>query len=322
MLSFLIHLGYFLATVLPILVGVMFYTLAERKVMASIQRRLGPSYVSKMGILQPLADGVKALLKEAIIPRRADIFLFLLAPSLAFGLSVISWLFVPTSYNTQTFIDLPLMLLFVLSISSLGVYGVMLSGWSSNSRYAFLGGIRSAAQMISYEVSLALSLLPLLICAESVNFTEIVKFQELVNWFVIPFWPLAIIFYITSLAETNRTPFDLPEAEAEIVAGYNIEYSGFLFALFMLAEYGNMIFMSYLNVIFFWGGWLSPVSFLTFIPASLILALKVMAYAFLFILVRATLPRLRYDQLMDLGWKIFLPLTLGYLILISGVILF
>ena len=301
-----------LILLLPILLGIIFYILSERKIMASIQRRLGPSYIDYFGLLQPLADALKALAKETIIPRRADKFLFVLAPLLSFGISFFSWMFIPfTNTVSETIGNLNFPLFFILALSSLNVYGIILSGWSSNSRYAFLGAIRSVSQMLSYEISLSFIVLPILYITGSLNFFDIVQFQQEAVWLVFPLLPLFIIFFISSLAETNRAPFDLPEAEAEIVAGYNIEYSGFLFALFFLAEYSNMILMSALNVILFFGGWDGGV-FFSFMPEYLIFAGKTVIFCFTFILVRATLPRYRFDQLMAICWTKFLPFTMFY----------
>lgn len=301
-----------LILLLPILLGIIFYILSERKIMASVQRRLGPSYIDYFGILQPLADALKALAKETIVPRRADKFLFILAPLLSFGISFFNWMLIPfTNTVSETIGNLNFPLFFILALSSLNVYGIILSGWSSNSRYAFLGAIRSVSQMLSYEISLSFIILPILFITGSLNFFDIVYFQQKAVWLVFPLLPLFIIFFISSLAETNRAPFDLPEAEAEIVAGYNIEYSGFLFALFFLAEYSNMILMSALNVILFFGGW--DGGFLSdILSESFIFASKTIIFCFMFILVRATLPRYRFDQLMSLCWTKFLPFTMFY----------
>lgn len=305
------HVVDFLINLLPTLGAVVFYTLAERKVMASVQRRLGPGYITKFGILQPLADGLKALLKESVVPRRAERTFFNLAPALSFFLSTTAWAFVPFSANDSGS-DSSFALLCLFAISSLNVYGVLLSGWASNSRYALIGSIRSVAQMLSYEISLSFTILPVVLFTGSFNFFDIVSFQQNVIWFVVPFWPLAVIFFISSLAETNRAPFDLPEAEAELVAGYNVEYSGFQFALFFLAEYSNMLWMSALNVLLFWGGWDS----FGLLPEPIAMVFKTTAFAVLFIIVRAALPRLRFDQLMAIGWRQFLPFTLTYLALL------
>lgn len=305
-----------LILLLPILLAIIFYILSERKIMAAVQRRLGPSYIDYFGILQPLADAVKALFKETIIPRRADKFLFVLAPLFTFGVSFFNWILIPFSDTvSMTVGNLNFPLFFILALSSLNVYGIILSGWSSNSRYAFLVAIRSVSQMLSYEISLSFIVLPIFFITGSLNFFDIVYFQQKATWLVFPLLPLFIIFFISSLAETNRAPFDLPEAEAEIVAGYNIEYSGFLFALFFLAEYSNMILMSTINVILFFGGWdagiLSP-----FFSEYAVFSLKTTIFCFAFILVRAALPRYRFDQLMSLCWTRFLPFTMFYALFI------
>jgi NADH-quinone oxidoreductase subunit H len=307
-----------LINILFVLIAVAYYTLAERKIMAAIQRRRGPNVVGIWGLLQPLADGLKALLKEVIIPRKSNKVIFLGAPLLTLILSLAGWIVIP--FNMSCFVaDINLGLLYLFALSSLNVYSIIFAGWSSNSKYAFLGGLRSAAQMISYEVALGLIILPVVLCAGSFNLTDIVLAQRSI-WFIFPLFPLAIIFFISSLAETNRAPFDLPEAEAELVAGYNVEYSSITFAMFFLGEYSNMLIMSSLNTILFLGGWLAPFNFLTIIPEVLWFALKVTAYSFVFVWVRAAFPRFRYDQLMNLGWKIFLPITLSYFLFISGIL--
>lgn len=298
-----------ISILIPILISVIFYTLAERKIMASIQRRLGPSYIDNFGILQPFADGLKAITKEIIIPKKANKSLFIIAPLIIFGFSFFAWIVIPFSYtNSQIFSNITTNILFIFAISSLNVYGIIIAGWASNSRYAFLGAIRSAAQMISYEISLSFIILPILVLTKSLNVFDIILYQKKTIWFIFPFLPLAIIFFISSLAETNRTPFDLPEAEAEIVAGYNIEYSGLLFALFFLGEYSNMILMSTLNVILFWGGWLG----IPLLPEYLNFMIKILCFCILFILIRAILPRYRFDQLIELGWKFFLPFSFSF----------
>lgn len=312
-----------LGIIVPLLLGVAFLTLAERKVMASMQRRKGPNVVGIFGILQPLADGLKLLLKEPVLPSNANTVIFLLAPVLTFMLSLVSWAVIPFGYGV-VLSDLNVGVLYLFAISSLGVYGIITAGWSSNSKYAFLGSLRSAAQMISYEVSIGLIIITVLLCAGSLNLSEIVLAQKEV-WFFIPLFPLFLMFFISSLAETNRAPFDLPEAEAELVAGYNVEYSSMGFALFFLGEYANMIMMSSMSVILFMGGWLSPFgeNFLIFswIPGSFWFGIKVVLFLFGFIWVRAAFPRYRYDQLMTLGWKVFLPLSLAAVIFVSGLLL-
>lgn len=302
-----------------LLISVAFYTLLERKVMSSMQRRIGPNVVGFWGILQPFADGLKLVLKEIILPRRANNLLFLFAPFFTFALSLTGWTIIPFNIS-NVLANVHLGLLFLFAISSLGVYGVILAGWASNSRYAFLGALRSAAQMISYEVSIGFIFIILVLCTGTFNLIEIVSIQKNV-WLCFPLFPLVIIFFISMLAETNRAPFDLPEAEAELVAGYNVEYASIIFAMFFLAEYLNMLLMSSLMVIFFFGGW----NFLFFkdIPfiGEFIFSIKITFFAYAFVWVRATFPRYRYDQLMSIGWKIFLPLTLGFLLFFCGILL-
>nr|YP_010620271.1 NADH dehydrogenase subunit 1 [Amplisiphonia pacifica]WAX04307.1 NADH dehydrogenase subunit 1 [Amplisiphonia pacifica] len=304
--------------ILPLLISIAYMTLAERKVMASIQRRKGPDIVGVFGLLQPLADGLKLFVKETILPSSANINIFILAPILTFLLALLAWCVIPFSEGL-VFSDLNVGVLYLLAISSLGVYGIIIAGWSSNSKYAFLGALRSTAQMISYEVSIGLIIITVLLCAGSLNFSEIVLAQQNI-WFVIPLFPATVMFYISILAETNRAPFDLPEAEAELVAGYNVEYSAMGFALFFLGEYANMILMSGLTVLLFFGGWLPlfPITFLFWIPGSIWFSLKLTLLLFGFIWVRSSFPRYRYDQLMRLGWKILLPLSLSYIFLISS----
>lgn len=321
MFDIIITIGKILGLVLPLLIAVAYLTLLERKVIAAMQQRKGPNVVGLFGLLQPLADGLKLLLKETILPSRANKFIFLLAPILTFMLSLVSWAIVPIGEG-MVIADLNIGLLYTLSISSLGVYGIITSGWSSNSKYAFLGSLRSAAQMVSYEVSIGLIVITVLMCAGSLNLTQIVHSQESV-WYFIPLFPLFIMFFISILAETNRSPFDLPEAEAELVAGYNVEYSAMGFALFFLGEYANMILMCSMCTILFLGGWLPPFDLIPFIwvPGTVWFGIKVVLLLFTFIWVRATFPRYRYDQLMRLGWKIFLPFSLGWVIFIAGVLI-
>lgn len=310
-----------IALSVPLLLGVAFLTLAERKVMASMQRRKGPNVVGIFGIFQPIADGLKLLVKEPVLPSSANLVIFLFAPILTFLLSHVAWAVIPFDEGL-VLSDLNVGILYIFAISSLGVYGIITAGWSSNSKYAFLGSLRSAAQMVSYEVSIGLILITVLLCVGSLNITEIVLAQEQI-WFAIPLFPLMIMFFISCLAETNRAPFDLPEAEAELVAGYNVEYSSMSFALFFLGEYANMIVMSSLCSLFFLGGWLPPFNFLLFfwIPGIFWFALKIIIFLFIFIWVRAAFPRYRYDQLMRLGWKVLLPLSLGWVIFISGILI-
>lgn len=314
------HLGSVVVVVLPLLLSVAYFTLAERKIMGAIQRRRGPNVIGVFGLLQPLADGLKLLLKETIVPAHANTFLFLLAPILTFLLSLLGWGVLPYSEG-MVLSDLSVGVLYVLGVSSLGVYGVLLSGWASNSKYAFLGALRSAAQMVSYEVSMGLILLTVLLCAGSLNLSAIVLAQTDM-WYVFPLCPMFVTFYISALAETNRHPFDLPEAESELVSGYNVEYAAMGFALFFLGEYANMLLMSGLTTILFLGGWLAPLAPLfTWCPGALWFGLKVIVFAAGFAWARAAFPRYRYDQLMRLGWKIFLPLALGWLMCTGGLLL-
>jgi NADH-quinone oxidoreductase subunit H len=310
-----------LAMTIPLLLAIAFLTLAERKVMASMQRRKGPNVVGILGLFQPIADGLKLLVKEPVLPSSANLVIFLFAPVLTFLLSQVAWAVVPFGEGL-VLADLNVGLLYVFAISSLGVYGIITAGWSSNSKYAFLGSLRSAAQMVSYEVSIGLILITVLLCVGSLNLTDVVLAQEKV-WFCVPLFPLLLLFFISCLAETNRAPFDLPEAEAELVAGYNVEYSSMGFALFFLGEYANMIVMSSLCALFFLGGWLPPSHLLIFlwIPGVFWFGFKIILFLFVFVWVRAAFPRYRYDQLMRLGWKVFLPLSLGWVVLVSGVLI-
>jgi NADH-quinone oxidoreductase subunit H len=308
----------FFGLIVPILLCIAYLTLAERKIMGSMQQRFGPNSVGFFGLLQPLADGLKLLIKEAVIPTNANTFSFIFAPILTFFISLVNWSVLPFS-SFAFFANVNISLLFIFAVSGLAVYGVILSGWSSNSKYAFFGAIRSAAQMVSYEVSIGLILISALICVGSLNFIDIVLFQNYV-FFFIPLMPLFIMFLISILAETNRAPFDLPEAESELVSGFNVEYSSMGFALFFLAEYGSIIAMSSLTVLIFLGGWLLvPISWL-FLLDPFILALKTSLILFFFIWVRASFPRYRVDQLMRLCWKIFLPLAFAFFILVFSVI--
>lgn len=309
-----------LAIVVPLLISVAYFTIAERKFMGSIQRRRGPNVIGFVGLLQPLADGLKLFVKETILPSNSNIYVFLLAPILTFVLSLIGWAVIPLS-ESIVISDMNLGVLYLFAISSLSVYGIVMAGWSSNSKYPFLGSLRSAAQMISYEVSIGFIIVNICVCVGSFNLTQIVLAQEKV-WFIIPLFPMFILFYISMLAETNRHPFDLPEAEAELVSGYNVEYSAMTFALFFLGEYANMLLMSTFSSLLFLGGWLPlfDVLPLNILPGSFWLSIKIIIGVIFFILTRAALPRYRYDQLMHIGWKSFLPLSLGYLLFTVGVL--
>ncbi len=309
----------FLIIVVPVLISVAYLTLAERKIMGSMQQRKGPNVVGFLGLLQPLADGLKLLLKETVIPTNANTFGFIFAPILTLMLSLFGWSVIPFS-TFSFFVDINIALLFLFAVSSLGVYGIIISGWASNSRYAFFGALRSAAQMISYEVSIGLILISILVCTGSLSFVDIVFFQKFI-FFVIPFFPLFLMFLISILAETNRAPFDLPEAESELVSGYNVEYASMGFALFFLAEYSSMILMSSLTILMFLGGWLFFIIEIDNpIINSSIFALKICLILFFYIWVRASFPRYRIDQLMRLCWKIFLPLSLAFVIFVLSAI--
>jgi len=305
------------AIVLPVLLSVAYLTYFERKVIGAMQLRRGPNIVGPFGLLQPMADGLKLFLKETIIPSGANRVVFMIAPMVTFILALVAWAVIPFDEG-MVLADINVGILYLFAISSLGVYGILMAGWASNSRYAFLGAIRSAAQMVSYEVSMGFIIITVLLCVGSLNLSDIVIAQKGM-WFVFPLFPMAVIFFISTLAETNRHPFDMPEAEAELVAGYNVEYSAMGFALFFLGEYANMILMSAMTSILFLGGWLAPFG-LTFIPGPIWLAAKIAFCLFIFLWVRATFPRYRYDQLMRLGWKVFLPLSLAGVVIVAGVL--
>jgi NADH:ubiquinone oxidoreductase subunit 1 (chain H) len=311
-----------LIVVVPLLIGVAYLTILERKVMGAMQRRVGPNVVGVMGLLQPFADALKLLIKETVFPANANLGIFFIAPILTLSLSIISWAVIPFG-ESMVVADLNISMLYIFAISSLGVYGIICSGWASNSKYAFLGGLRSAAQMISYEVSIGLIVMAVLLCVGSLNFIQIILNQQYI-WFVIPLFPLFLMFFISALAETNRPPFDLPEAEAELVAGYSVEYSAVGFVFFFIGEYANMILMSTLTTILFLGGWW-PLLIGAYFDANFLelvwFGLKICLMLFTFVWVRAAFPRYRYDQLMRLGWKIFLPLSLGWLVFIAGALL-
>jgi len=307
--------------IIPLLIAVAFFTVAERKIMGAIQRRRGPNVIGFIGLLQALADGLKLFVKETTLPTTSNIKIFLFAPILTFILSLIGWAVIPFSHKA-VLADINLGIFYLLAVSSLNVYGIVLAGWASNSKYAYLGGLRSAAQMISYEISIGFTILSVSVCVGSLNLSKIVLAQEKI-WLIVPLLPLFGVFYISMLAETNRHPFDLPEAEAELVSGYNVEYSAMTFALFFLGEYANMLLMSSISSILFLGGWLPIFNVfpLYYIPGSVWFSLKVIMGVLFFIITRATLPRYRYDQLMYLGWKCFLPLTIGYLMLTVGILI-
>tara|TARA_R100000005_G_scaffold90521_2_gene61953 strand:- start:9374 stop:10399 length:1026 start_codon:yes stop_codon:yes gene_type:complete len=319
--------GQILLIVVPLLVAVAYLTLYERKVMAVMQLRKGPNVVGPFGLLQPLADGAKLFFKETVVPTGANKVLFLLAPMVTFILSLIAWAVIPFDEG-WVLADINVGVLYLFAISSLGVYGIIVSGWASNSRYPFLGALRSAAQMVSYEVSIGFVIVTVLLCAGTLNLSGIVESQRgdfgMFSWWFVPLFPMFIIFFISILAETNRHPFDLPEAEAELVAGYQTEYSSMAFALFFLGEYANMILMSGICTVLFLGGWLPPADWaiFTWIPGIIWFGIKVAFLLFVFIWVRATLPRYRYDQLMRLGWKVFLPFSLIWVVLTAGVLVY
>ena len=309
------------AIIIPLLLGVAYLVYAERKVLAAIHLRRGPNVVGPYGLLQPIADGMKLFFKETIIPTGANRGVFIIAPMLTFTLALVAWAVIPVG-DGLVIADINVGILYLFAISSLGVYGILMAGWASNSKYAFLGGLRSAAQMVSYEVSMGFIIISVLLVVGSLNLSDIINAQRHV-WFVIPLFPMAVIFFVSTLAETNRHPFDLPEAEAELVSGYNVEYSSMAFALFFLGEYANMILMSAMTTILFLGGWLPPfnVAPFTWIPGPIWFAAKIAFCLFIFLWVRATFPRYRYDQLMRLGWKVFLPISLAAVVIVGGVVL-
>ncbi|NKC31353.1 NADH-quinone oxidoreductase subunit NuoH [Falsiroseomonas selenitidurans] len=304
-----------MALLVPLLIGVAYLTWAERKILGAMQMRKGPNVVGPFGMLQPFADALKMLMKETIIPSGASRALFIMAPMITFTLAMLAWAVIPVN-DGWAIADINVGILYLFAISSLGVYGIIIAGWASNSKYAFLGALRSAAQMVSYEVSMGFVIVTVLLCVGSLNLSEIVRAQEGM-WFIIPLFPMFIIMFISALAETNRAPFDLPEGESELVAGFFVEYSSMSFALFFLGEYANMILMSALITILFLGGWYGPFGLL---PAlgPLWFVLKICFCLFVFVWVRATFPRYRYDQLMRLGWKVFLPFSLVWLVITAA----
>lgn len=311
MLFFIHTLLQILIIIVPLLLSVAYFTLAERKIMGAIHRRRGPNVIGAYGLLQPLADGLKLLVKETVMPSSSNKILFVFSPMLTFIISLMGWAIVPfDKYAILSSMNIGV--LYLYAMSSLGVYGIIMSGWSSNSKYAFLGALRSTAQMVSYEVSLGFIMLTIVLSCGSFDLQEIIYYQKGV-WFIFPLMSGFLLFFISALAETNRHPFDLPEAEAELVSGYNVEYSAMAFALFSLGEYGNMLMMSAFNTILFFGGWLAPFEFLAFLPGSFWFGIKMCFFVILFVWIRTALPRYRYDQLMGLGWKAFLPVSITYL---------
>lgn len=313
------------AILVPLLTAVAYLTYAERKVIAAMQLRKGPNVVGPFGLFQPIADGLKLFFKETIIPSGANRVVFLAAPMITFILSVVAWAVIPFDKGI-VLADINVGILYLFAISSLGVYGIIMAGWASNSVYPFLGALRSAAQMVSYEVSIGFVIITVLLMVGSLNLSDVVIAQQggFWEWHWLPLLPMFVIFFISSLAETNRAPFDLPEAEAELVSGYNVEYSSMTFALFFLGEYANMILMSALTVLLFLGGWLPPIEIAPFnwIPGSIWFALKIAFVLFCFLWIRATFPRYRYDQLMRLGWKVFLPFSLLWVAVTAGFLVY
>jgi NADH-quinone oxidoreductase subunit H len=310
-----------IAIVVPLLIAVAYLTYAERKVLAAMQLRRGPNVVGAFGLLQPFADGIKLLFKETVIPSGANRVVFVAAPMITFTLSLVAWAVIPFGKGI-VLANINVGILYLFAISSLGVYGVVMAGWASNSKYPFLGAMRSAAQMVSYEVSIGFVMITVLLCVGSLNLSDIVLAQRHV-WFAVPLLPMFVVFFISALAETNRPPFDLPESESELVAGYFSEYSSMTFALFFLGEYANMILMSATTSILFLGGWLPPIDIAPFnwIPGPVWFAAKIALVLFFFLWVRATFPRYRYDQLMRLGWKVFLPLSLLWVVVTAGALM-
>jgi NADH-quinone oxidoreductase subunit H len=302
----------------PVLVSVAMIVWLDRRIWAFVQKRQGPNVVGPFGLLQSLADALKYIFKEVIIPSSSNKVIFILAPIVTMTLALVSWAVIPFS-ATQVLADINVGVLYLFAVSSLGVYGIIMGGWASNSKYPFLGAIRSAAQMVSYEVSIGVIIINVLLCVGSLNLNDIVMAQENL-WFIIPLFPMFVIFFISALAETNRPPFDLPEAEAELVAGYQTEYSGMMYAMFWLGEYANILLMCAMGSILFLGGWLSPIDLYPFnlIPGAIWMIFKILFLFVLFALVKAIVPRYRYDQLMRLGWKIFLPLSLTWVVLTAS----
>ena len=311
-----------LMLLVPVLVSVAMIVWLDRRVWAFVQKRRGPNVVGPFGLLQSLADALKYIFKEIIIPSSSNKVIFILAPIITMTLALISWAVIPFSEDF-VLADINVGILYLFAVSSLGVYGIIMGGWASNSKYPFLGAIRSAAQMVSYEVSIGIIIINVLLCVGSLNLSDIVKAQENI-WYIIPLFPMFVIFFISALAETNRPPFDLPEAEAELVAGYQTEYSGMMYAMFWLGEYANILLMCALGSILFLGGWLSPIDIFPFnvIPSPIWLIIKILLLFILFALVKAIVPRYRYDQLMRLGWKVFLPFSLTWVVLTAGYLMY
>jgi NADH-quinone oxidoreductase subunit H len=307
-----------LAVIVPLLIGVAYMVYIERKVLAAIQLRKGPNVVGPFGLFQSFADAIKMMTKETIVPSGANRALFLFAPVLTFALALMAWAVIPTN-NHWAVANINVGVLYLFAISSLGVYGILIAGWASNSKYSFMGGLRSAAQMVSYEVSIGLVIVSVLLCVGSLNLNDIVLAQRHI-WFCVPMFPMFVIFFVSALAETNRAPFDLPEGESELVAGFFVEYSSLAFGLFFLGEYANMFLMAGMTSILFLGGWLAPfgVAPFTWIPGPIWFIAKVLFVLFVFVWVRGTFPRYRYDQLMRLGWKVFLPFSLAWMVLTAG----
>jgi len=314
-----------LLIIVPLMLGVAYLTYAERKIIGYIQLRIGPNRVGPIGLLQPIADGLKLAMKEVIFPAKSNLYLFLIAPVLAIGPALAAWAVMPFS-ATMTLADIDAGLLYILAITSMGVYGIVIAGWASNSRYAFLGALRSAAQVVSYEIAMGFALVGVLVAAGSLNMGEIVLAQQggIFHWFWLPLLPLFVIYFVSGVAETNRAPFDVSEGESEIVAGFHVEYSGMAFAVFFLAEYADMILISMLAAVMFMGGWLSPFEgmpllepIFAWVPGLIWLLMKTSFFLFLYLWIRATFPSYRYDQIMRLGWKIFIPVTLVWLVVVA-----
>lgn len=324
----LVILAQIIAITIPLMLGVAYFTYAERRVIGSMQVRIGPNRVGYFGLLQPIADGVKLFFKEIVVPVKANPLLFYLAPVLTIAPALAAWAVVPFQPGWVV-ADINLGLLYVLAITSMGVYGVIIAGWASNSRYAFLGAMRSAAQIISYEIAMGFALISVLVAAGSINLTDIVMAQQgsAAHWFVFPLLPIFVVYFISAVAETNRAPFDVAEGESEIVAGFHVEYSGMTFAVFFLAEYANMILICTLTSLLFLGGWLSPFegipgleALFSWVPGIVWLFTKILMMGFMYLWFRATFPRYRYDQIMRLGWKVFIPITIVWLVLVAAAV--